>query len=266
MFKIVEHPIRNTWVPLDTTSTPTLYEGQLVKNALGDGIIQLATATGIGDTTNLQAISGVIVGFNNRTPVYDATYKRNKLTAVITQAAQVARDWAGQEGQWSKGDPQAMAQIALIGPRTILEAPLFNGTLGTASTLLTVTTGSTDGLSFTANAAQVTPVADLCTSYCRTGANAGIMRISDDTSTTAETNDLAFPYDIAIGDTFIRVPLRPFGKSYVQVDSLAMFFDTAASPVTNYFIIDVLELRLEVAGQESVLFKFHPCHFDSVRA
>ena len=268
-FKVVENEIRTIWAPMDTTSTPTLYNGQLVQ-VTGDGVGPLAIAGGVADTTNKQVIYGVVVGSNNRTPVYDSTYSTDKITAVITQAAQTARDWTGQEGVWVKGDPQCMVQIAVIDARTVLSAPIYNATIGVAPTLLTVTTGSSTGLGFTSNACEFTPVADICTSYCRSGANAGIYRVSDDTSTTVETNDLAFPQDIAVGDTFVRAGMRPVGKSFVQLNStsgaVGLFFDNAVGLVTDYFIIDVLELDLRVSGKEKVNFRFHPAHFDAVRA
>lgn len=264
-FKILENPVRTIWVPLDTTSTPTLYNGQLVYST-GDGAGNLGQASGVGDTSGKKVPMGIVVGNNNRTPVYSTTSNSDSITAVITQAAQNARDYTGVEGYWTKGDQQSFVQVDLIGQNTIIEAPLYNATLGTAPTLLTVTTGSTTGLGFTSNACDFTPVADLCTSYCRTGANAGLYRISDDTSTTVETNDVAFEYDIAVGDTFVRVPVRPFGQSYVQTDANALYFDVSASPATNYWIIDVIGLNLREAGKETVIFKFNSCHFDLVRA
>lgn len=264
-FQVIENPIRTVWVPLDTTSTPTLYNGQLVYST-GDGAGNLGQASGVGDTSGKKVPMGVVVGTNNRTPVFSTTSNSDSITAVITQAAQNARDYTGVEGAWSKGDQQAFVQVTLIGQNTILRAPIYNSTLGTAPTLLTVTTGSATGLGFTSNACDFTPVADLCTSYCRTGANAGLYRISDDTSTTVETNDVAFQNDIAIGDTFVRVPVRPFGQSYVQTDTNALFLDCTASPATNYWIIDVIRLDLREAGKEFVEFKFNSCHFDLVRA
>ena len=265
--RVVENAVRTIWAPMDTTSTPTLYYGQLVV-VTGDGVGPAAAASGVGDTTGKQVLYGIVVGSNNRTPVYDSTHSTDKITAVITQAAQTERDWVGAEGVWVKGDPQCMVQVAVISAETVIQSPLYVTSDGTAPTLLTVTTGSTDGLGFTSNATDFTPVADLCTSYCRTGKNAGIYRISDDTSTTVETNDLAFPQDIAVGDTFVRVPVRPVGYSYVQLNATdpGLFINCALGLVTDYFIIDVLELDLRVAGKENVKFRFHPCHFDKVRA
>ena len=270
-FQIIEGCVRRLWVPMDTTSTPTLYNGQLVKST-GDGVGPLAAASGVADTSGLQAIAGVVLGNNNKVPVYDSTVKTEKITSVITQADQVARNFMGVEGKYSKGDTQCFVEVGMIGPGTVLKAPIFGSATvhGTALTAQTVSTGSTTGLGYTADACNFTPVADLATSYCRQGANAGVYRISDDTSTTVETNDVAFPYDIAIGDKMVRAPLRPFGQSYIQINStsgaLGLWIDGTASPATNYFIVDVLELDLRESGNEHVIFTFHPCHFDKVRA
>lgn len=258
MFKVVREPVRTLWVPADTTSTPTFYKGQLVIVS-GDGVKPLAVASGAADTSQLQSLFGVVVGFNRRTPQYDTVGEYD--TAVITQAAQLAREFTGVEGFYPKSDPQVMLQIDIIDARTVLE-----GTYGAAPTVLTSTTASTDGLGFTSNAAQFTPVADYATTYCRGGANMGIMRISDDISTTVTTNDLAFPYDIAIGDTFVRVPQKPVGLSRMQTNSTATAIDGTVSPATNYFAIDVIGLDLKNAGNEKIYFRFHSVHFDGFRA
>lgn len=256
------------WVPLDSTAGPeTAYEGQLVKSG-GDGVLNAGTASGAGDTTTKAVLMGIVIGTNDsfETQTFDDTYKGASIASVVTQEAQAARKFFGVEGMWVKNDPQAFVRIALITPHTRIKVPLYNATYGIAPTLLTVTTGSATGLGFTSNACDFTPVADLGTAFCRTGANAGIYRISDDTSTTVETNDVAFPQDIAIGDTFIRVPMRPFGVSYVQTDAEATFFNVAASPATDYWIFHVHQLNLKEAGKEYAIGTFAPCHFDLVRA
>ena len=44
-----------------------------------------------------------------------------------------------------------------------------------------------------------TPVAYNATHYCRSGANKGLYRIPYNTSATAQTYKIAYPYDIAVG-------------------------------------------------------------------
>ena len=116
--------------------------------------------------------------------------------------------------------------------------------------------------------ADFTPVADLCTAYCRTGANMGMYRISDNTSKTSITFDVAFPYDIAVNDTFVYVPMRACGPSYVQFDAEATYIEggSSASLATNYFVIDVIRLDLKESGKETCLFRFNVDHFAKARA
>lgn len=251
------------WVPID--SADTIYTGSIV-TSVNDGVGPVGAAAGAADTTGKAVIRGLVIGTNDDIPTLNTTYMNHSIAGVTSQAAQIARSWYGNEGQWAKGEPQPLVKIALLTPLTMLKARIFNASWGVAPSLLTVTTGSTTGLGFTSNACDFTPVADLATSYCRSGANAGLMRISDDTSTTVETNDIAFPQDIAVGDTFVRVPMRPFGDSYVQMDTEALFFDAAASPATDYYVINVIELNLKEAGKEYVVFTFGSVHFDGHRA
>ena len=269
-FEVMDGSPRTYWADMDTTSTPTLYHGQLVQST-GDGVGPLAVATGAADTTAKQVIKGVIVGDNNDVKTWSSTYNANYITSVITQAAQAARETLGVEGKTPKGDPAAKVQIAEITPQTVLRAPIFASATvhGTALTTLTVSTGSSTGLGFTSNACDFTPVADLATAYCKSGANAGIYRITDDAVTTAATNDLAFPQDIAIGDTFHRAGLRTTGLSYVNLNTTAgigLWFDGTFSPATNYFLIDVLDLDLSNAAGATVTFRFGTPHFDPLRA
>lgn len=257
------------WAPVDSAAgTPdVLYGGQLVRS-VSDGVAPLGTASGIGDTANKKVPMGIVIGTNNRTPVYNTTYNAQSITGADTQALQLARDWAGNEGIYPKGDPQALVKIALIDHTTILKGRIFNAAYGTAPTVVTASAASTDGFmtAGTTGACDFTPVADFGSIYCRAGANLGLTRITIDTSTTAPVVDTAFPQDVAINDTFVRVPIRTIGQSYVQFDSESTYIDCSASPATNYFIIDVIALDLSKAGEEYVLFKFNSVHFDPVRA
>jgi len=256
--------IETQWVPVNGTSQ--LYVGQVVYS-LGDGVDSLGQASGAADTTGLKVPYGIVSGVNTKEPVFDtATSNSNTVTGVQTQAAQVAREVLGAEGQYVKGDLQALVKIDRIFPGTKIKANLYNAARGTAPTLQTVTAGSTTGLGYTANATDVAGVADLCTAYCRTGANAGLRRITDDTSTTVVTNDTAFQQDIAIGDTFVRVPMRPIGTSFVQTDASALYLDVSITPATDYWAVETHELNLQEAGREYIIFSFAEEHFNLARA
>lgn len=263
-FNVVHGSPQTIWAPVDNadrSSWETLRVGQLVYCG-SDGVLNLGQASGIADLTGEKRPYGVVVGDNNYRPLHDTTYMTNYITAYDPHSN--TTETVGVEGPTIKGDSAAYVQIAVIDPCTVLRGQIFNSTYGTAITAGTVTTGSTTGAGFTCSGGlsdASTPVADLGTVYCRTGANAGIYRVTTDTSATVKTVGMYFPRDVAIGDTFVNVQMRPWGESYVQTDAEAMFFDASANPATNYWIINVIRLDLSEAGREYVEFTFSSDHF-----
>lgn len=269
-FEVVESPQRTIWAPVDYNST-TLYVGQLVvAGGVASsmcGAVKAWNPAGLADTTADQVPFGVVVGTDNKTPLYSSTYSAEYVTGVQSQANLTARSYFGKEGSMYAGDPQACVQVAVLSPETILKGRIYNNAWGTAPTVLTVTTGSTTGAGFTANAAEHTPVAYNATVYCRSGANRGLYRVTTDTSTTVRTVNHYFPYDIAVGDTFVSVNLNALGPSYAMTDTAGTYFNnSAAVTTTNYIWIDVLELHLETAGDEHVIFRINPIQYAAVRA
>jgi hypothetical protein len=159
-----------------------------------------------------------------------------------------------------------MVQFVRLTSSSKVRVNLYNLTRGTAPTVNTVTTGSATGAGYTSDAADVAAVANLGTSYCRKGLNKGRQRQCSDASATIKTFGQQFRDDIAIGDEFVSVPLRPFGISYAYLDVEADFFDISKTPATNYMHFDVHELHLEKAGEEYVIGTFAPEHFLGIRA
>ena len=274
-FRIIQgtRPIEREFVPIDRTAGATsLYVGQLVKADTGsfNGVAPLAAASGASDTSQKQIIYGVVSGFDydpvSGRGLVDATHGQY-MTSVQAIADQKAIVKMGLEGMHPKGDPLPMAQIDLIFPDTLLQGHIFNATYGVAPTLLTVTTvNATMGLGFTTNANDVATVANMCTAYCRKGANAGLYRVVKSASATVHTFDHYWPYTIAVGDQFVIVGARQ-GQSFVQINStsgyLGVCFNNAATAASNYFTIDVKHLDLRIAGKETVVFKFNACHFSN---
>lgn len=260
------------WFPVDITTATNLYVGQLVQMSTGGvcGCAPLAAASGAFDVTGDQQILGIVLGTNNYplTELFNATYGQY-ISGVAAQAGQKAIMKMGVEGMHPKGDPQPMVQIAVIDSTTWLEGTFCNATYGVAPTVVTVTTGDTTGAGCTTGAIDVATVANLCTMYFRTGANAGIYRIVKSASATAHTFDNYFPFAIAVGDTAVVVPARQ-GTSYVQINSsagyLGVCLNTAATAATNYFGITVKSLDLKEAGKEKVIFKFSSAHFAGIRS
>lgn len=269
-FEVVYSPVKPIWVPVDGTST--LYQGQLVKYGLDTpantgGVEILPDANGAIDVGANIIPYGVIIGDNNATPVYTtlttANVKLQGITGVNTAATQVARDFRLAEGMYSKGDPQALVNVARITDESVLRG-YFRGsaTVGTTniSTLTLASSAATTG--FVTNSAQFTPVADNHTLYCVSGANAGLYRVGTGTSATTWAFTREWPYTPAVGDTFKAVNVR---QGYCRMDTdstYSIWVDGSAALTTNYFLIDVLNLDLSrPAGEEYVDFRFTTAHF-----
>lgn len=271
-FSVIENPLRTIWAPVDYNNTTgqTLYVGQLVvagANAGCSGSVKAWNPAGTGDTTADQVPFGVVVGLNNKDPLFSSTYKSEYIASVQSQADLLARKYFGQEGMYGKNDPQAMVQVAVLSPETILKGRIFNSTYGTVISYVTISTGSATGAGFTSDAANHTPVAYNATVYCRTGANKGLYRVTYDTSATVRTVYQYFPYDITAGETFKAVNITALGTCKMMTDTVGTFIDNAAAVgTTNYVWIDVLELNLETDGQEYAIFRINPFQYLPVKA
>lgn len=270
MIKVLGTP-QLVWMPIKPAAT--IYVGSLVcvdQSALDEGLVVRPVAAGASDTTNKDIPFGVCVGTNNRTPLYSATYQAEYITDPgATGVRSNTAEYVNVEGPWAKGDKVAMVQVALIQPGMMLRAPIRVGAIGTALTELTSSAGNANGLTVTTGACNFTPVANLCTIYCRAGVNAGSYRITDDTSTTVAAWDVEMMNTTAgTGETYVRVPLRTNGVSYVKIGdgTVASFVDASASPATDYDIIHVTRLDLREKGREFVEFYFDGDAFCTARA
>lgn len=273
--EVVRNRIDTVWAPVDyvTTATAvTLYVGQLVTNSsataalVTSGVTNMVAASGHSDTTNRFVPLGIVEATNNFTKTYSSTYGGAEyITSVNTGALQKARDFRGVEGRYPKNDGRAFVQLALVGPSTIIKAPIYRTTFGTTPSVFTVSGGITTGTAFTVNTVGVTLDAYNHTWHCRTGPNAGMQRVGYNTSATAQTFYIYFPETVTVGDTFCMAPLREFGTCRAQFDALGMFVDQAGDYGTNNYVIDVLKLDLRVAGEEYVEFKFNADQFGWAR-
>lgn len=271
-FEVISGQVATLWAPVDYGSggAATVYEGALVVSgavATCQGV-KVWTPAGNGDTTADQVPYGIVLGTNDATKTYETTYTAGGqyIASVQSQANQLARDFRGAEGMYAKGDPLGLVKIALIDSGTILKGRLFNAAYGTAPTVVTVSTGSSTGLGYTSSAHEFTPVAYNATYFCRKGANRGLYRIGYDTSTTVKTFYQAFPQDIAVGDTFVGANVAAHGTCKACIGTGGTYLNNGATVSSDYIWIDVLELNLEVAGQEHVIFRINPLQFLAVRA
>lgn len=253
------------WFPIANNSGQTMYVGQLVTHLTTDGgVIPMPVASGAYDTTNKNIPFGVVIGTNLKNNLYSSTLQQEKIPYVSPLAS--ATDYVLAGGPMASNDRMPMVKVQLIGPHSILRAPIYNSSLGTAPTVVTCTTGNANGAQGTFGAVDVAGVAGLATIYFRSGNNAGQYRVTSDTSTTALTWYIPCFSAVAVGDKAVRINgLRVGGLSRMYIDSTAEFVDESAALTSNYFGVEVVRLDLSVAGQEYVDFKFNASHF-AVRA
>jgi len=224
-----------------------VYQGQLLRwdvNA-GGSVEPVAVAAAGPDTTSI--IAGICSGIVT-SPTFDATYKGDLGTYDTTQATQIANDPVGA----------CLAEVTLVTPSTLIKAPVVKDTVGTAPERKACTTGSSDGLTFVVATIDTT-VSQYSTVYCSSGANRGVYRKVTTGATTTQTVLVAFPYDIAVGDTFCIANVG-IGLAHLDFDTQFQGIDSSPA-LTNYYVAYVHELNLEVAGQEYVIFSFSPRHF-----
>jgi len=265
--EVVQGSPQTIWCPME--DAVTLYVGGMVMHDTTGplhGVEPLDAAAGAFNLTNSDAPFGVVIGTNRKNPVYNTTYNAEYITSPAAADAHdgASIDYVGVEGVWAKGDPIPMVKVAIITPCTVLRAPLYATAYGTAPALLTATAITAAGLGCTTNAIDFTNEAQMSTIYCRKGANAGSYRITDTTSTTVHTWTIAMRNEVAIGDTFVAVPLRFQGFSTVQFDVAATYLECDTTPAvagTNLWGINVLRLDLSEPGKEYCEFMFGSGHF-----
>lgn len=262
-FSLVEAPMRTRWYPVDYNDT--LYVGQIVSwnitTAPSQGLTPYVVGGAAGATYDMVPL-GVVIGFNNRTPLYVSTYSSEYAAAVSTTTAQQARESVMVEGQmWAK-DPALMAQVALIDSHTLLKGRLYHEAWGTAPSVLTNTAASSDGSTITTATLHHTPIAYNATWYCRSGANMGLYRMSYSAHATSNTFYLTWPYGLAANDTFVYCAYT-LGTSYGYFDTSATYVQANgdASTYAAYIYLDVEEINLREAGNEYIIFRINPTQF-----
>lgn len=269
-FSVVHDSPQTVWVPV--LAATKVYTGALVGWDIAaplEGVIPLPVAAGHGNTTNKDRPYGVVVGNNNVTgnDTYDSGGQY-----ITAPAAGVAygstTKFQGVEGPFSKADPIAMVQVALINSNSVLRAPIFDTSSGTALAEVAVSTGcGGDGIGCTTDATTVATVANFGTIYMRSGANRGIYRTVTSASTTAHTWLQAMKSTIAVGDKALVINgLRPNGAAKMQTDATGTFVDCNAALTSDNFWINVLRLDLSTPGNEFVEFQFDGDNFSALRA
>jgi len=228
------------------------YQGQLAAADIGlttggEVVACPVAASALPDATS--HIVGIITGVI-QSPTYTASYYNgDKATYTTTQATIAALEPA---------QPQ-MVEVTLITPTTLIKAPIWQGTPGTALTELASTTAVSAGTTVVTSGFTATEDS-YSTIYCRSGANRGQYRkITADSGTTTQTVTIPFQAT-SIGDKFVVCNVV---KGYAHVDWLGTYLngiDGGAAVGTYAYYVYVHELNLEEAGKEYAIFTISPRH------
>lgn len=133
----------------------------------------------------------------------------------------------------------------IVNPDAVWKVKLSGGaTEDTALALQAVTTASTDGLDITTGATWTGTEFDEGVVWGYDGANAGQYRKITSTSSTAGTVTVAFNYDTAVGDNFLRAPYWPIQTITVQLTTLLTQADASIAVGTGAgFKVVEMELK-----------------------
>ena len=257
-FQIIHESPQTIWCPVGVGLT--CYVGQLVVS-VDEGVAPMVQASGLASQAHKMAavalisdggagtannlVFGVVIGTNKKIPTFDSTYKTEKITHVAPSSA-TADDYVMVEGVWAKGDLMSMVKVALITSESVLRAPLYDNTYGTALPTYTIASGASTGGMTTPTITPTPILASLSTFYFQSGPAAGAYRISKTAHATTHTWDMPLVKACAAGDTIVHMNgLRTIGQSFAQFDSTCQFIDANDALNTNYYLIDVLQLDLE---------------------
>jgi len=228
---------------------------------VGQFVMQDLAASGTGGHVKAAAVASetfeddqILVGFvsgiadNSRSFVAPATgYKYgDKSTYTVSKAVVAANLRAGQSGA-------AEVDVTLALPQeTLIRAPLYDTTYGTALAAITNQTEDTDGTEIVTGTQQVDIADDYGTIYCRSGANRGQYRTIASVVTTKYTVDVPFPYTIAVGDVFVAASCTlGFGGMDFTTGIDAIDGD---NDLNAFYSVYYHEINLEEAGQEYAVF------------
>ena len=166
-FEVIHNSPQAVWVPIEYEGT--MYHGSIAAldvSAIADysGCFMLPQAAGAWNTA-FDIPFGVVIGDNNRKPLYNATAKAQYITDASPHGS--TNEYVSTGGPYILGGREAMVKVDVIDPSTVLRGNLWLDAPGAAPTVVTVTTGDTDGVSCTTGACDVATIEGWATIYFR---------------------------------------------------------------------------------------------------
>lgn len=262
MFSVVHGSPQAIWCPIESGATLHVggMAGQDMSNiATHEGLEMLPKATGLWCTTQFDIPFGVIIGTNNRKPLYSKTGGIN--TEYITYATphDSTSEFVLTGGPYISGGREPFVKVNVVDPTTVLKVNLVDDTTTSAPVapvVGTVTTGNSAGTGCTTGAMSVASVPGYSTMYFRTGANKGTYRLVYSTHATVHTWTTPTYADVTAGDTCVLVDLPLFGLGAAQLSNYSLSFDINADISSDGYQINVLRLDLAEADKEYVEFQW----------
>lgn len=185
---------------------PMIVKNQINETFADAGIICLEVADGTG---------GVAIS--------SATAMANAVGLTVDSATYVT-------AQQTDGTSAEREVGIIIDPHACFRALMTGGaTEGTALTLATVTTDTTDGLDVTtANFAWNSPDIDEGAVWAFDGVNVGQVRKMTTTSSTVATPTVAFDNNHVVGDRFLGCPWWPLDATASQLNTTTLLYQARA--------------------------------------
>lgn len=194
----------------------------------------------IGETMAVAGVPIVVGGAGNEGAALASTTAAAKCIGITLDAATLV---TSQDPGGITGADTARFVSVIINPLAVWRARLSGGaTSGTALAIKTVTSASTDGLTVTTGFDYSSPTMDEGSVWGYSGANSSTRRKITSVSSTAATVIVAFPNDIAVGDTFLHAPFCTCETQYVQLTTTLDQVDATAATDTNNANFSVIDI------------------------
>ena len=173
-------------------------------------------------------------------------------TTGAAKAVGVNVDTAGTyvtDQQTDSADTERSCGI-ILSPFAVYSLLMTGGaTEGTAMVLHTAASGGSDGLTIVSDVNTDSPELDEGTCFCLSGANVGVSRKITSNSTTTMTFTVAWPRDVAAGDTFVVAPYNPLQGIALQLTTLLTQADASIAVGTGA-AFKTIELKFNDASHE----------------
>jgi hypothetical protein len=182
------------------------------------------------------AATNTVVGKPFLVPASSGSGLVTSTTTSTAKAVGVNIDTAGTyvTAQQSDNSDTERACGIILNPTAVYRMLMTGGaTEGTAMVLHTAASGGSDGLTIVSDVNTDSPELDEGTCFCLSGANAGIARKITSNSTTTMTFTVAWPRDVAAGDTFVVAPYNPLQGITLQLTTLLTQADASIAVGTG---------------------------------